>query len=216
MAETEIKIPINTHKLDALKVALYRAGKDFDLEIENLFEQFYTANVPAQERAEAEKQIRTDAAAEKEQEDCFAAIRLVSGTETLCLTASGSNGLYLAASGCRDLLKDVEKYSLDTASRYFIDPNYIGENIFEVLTNAGKNPLLKTVMEFDFDQCTVSIKEHGKKAVCYMMEDLTKAYEKAESVPGISAEKREELLRKQLRGREIEVAEQEEPITLKL
>ena len=212
----EIRIPFNKHKLDALKVALYRAGKDFNFEIGNLFEQFYTANVPTQERAEAEKQIRTDAAAEKEKQDCFVAVRLISETETLCLTASRSNGLYLAASGCRDLLKDVEKYGLDTASQYFIDPNYIGENIFEVLTNAGKNPLLKTVMEFDFVQCTLSIKEQGKKAVCYMMEDLTKAYERAESIPGISAEKREELLRKQLRGREVEMAEPEEPISLKL
>ena len=54
MAE-EIRIPFNKHKLDALKVALYRSEKDFDFEIENLFEQFYTANVPAQECAEPEE-----------------------------------------------------------------------------------------------------------------------------------------------------------------
>ena len=36
MAEEEIRIPFNRHKLDALKVALYTAGKDFDKEIADL------------------------------------------------------------------------------------------------------------------------------------------------------------------------------------
>lgn len=47
MAEEEIRIPFSKHKLDALKVALYTVGKDFDREIADLLEQFYIKNVSA-------------------------------------------------------------------------------------------------------------------------------------------------------------------------
>ncbi len=211
MAEEEIRIPFNRHKLDALKVALYTAGKDFDREIADLLEQFYIKNVSAQERLAVEKQIRKDETAEKEEMDQFVVIKLKSGKDVVCLTASGSNDLYFIAGQCRVMLKDADENTLDTLAQYFIDRNFMDDRLYDVIVNAQSNHLLKAVVELNFNNCILTIKERGAtQPICYQMEDLEKAHRNADTIPNISQEKRDELFRKYLHDREFEIAETED------
>lgn len=211
MAEEEIRIPFNKHKLDALKIALYYAGKNYDKEIAALLENFYTSNVPAKERAEVERQIQEDAVKAEEQENQFIVVRINSDDKSLCLKANWCNDFYESGSRCKQMLEDIERWPLEELMGYFIESVTLDEDVYEIVTNASNASRVKAVMEFDFDDCVLSIKEQGDtRARHYVMEDVTKAFRSAEAIPGISEEKREELFRKQLRGREIEFAEPEE------
>lgn len=203
MAESEIRIPFDERKLDALKVALYYAGKDFGREMESLIEQYYLRHVPEQERAVVQAAI--ERTAEEEQAERFVVVRLTCDDEVLCMTASGSNSLYRAASQCREMLDDVQRYSLDTVAQYFTDVNFIDDTVYDVLARAAVDPSIKTVMEFDFDDCILSVRDRNGTA-CYEMDDLSKAYDRANLVPGLSVGKREEIFYEELRGKEIEIA----------
>lgn len=169
------------------------------------------------ERSDVEKQIQKDETAEKEEKDQFVVIKLKSGKDVVCLTASGSNDLYFIAGQCRAMLKDADENTLDTLAQYFIDMNFMDDRLYDVIVYAQNNHLLKAVMELNFNNCILTIKERGAtQPICYQMEDLEKAHKSSDTIPNISQEKRDELFRKYLQGLEFERAEQEESKSMQL
>ena len=208
MAEEEIRIPFNKHKLDALKVALYEEGIDLDQSLEKYIGKLYADKVPKNERAKIERQIQEEINAEQEKQDRFIAVRLTDGEETVCFTASGSNSFYGVAGQLKDMLKEADDSTLDSLLEYFIDAYVMDDRLFDIVAGAPDNPLLQAVMELNFKDCTMSFKGRGTaQPVRYEMEDAEKAYRRAESIPKISGKAREELFRDYLQGREINAAD---------
>ena len=208
MAEEEIRIPFNKHKLDALKVALYEEGIDLDQSLEKYIGKLYADKVPKNERAKIERQIQEEIKAEQEEQERFIAVRLTDGEETICFTASGSNSFYCVAGQLKDMLKEADDSTWDSLLEYFIDAYVIDDRLFDIIATAPDNPLLQAVMELNFKDCTMALKGRGTShPVRYEMEDAEKAYRRAESVPKISGKAREELFRDYLQGREINAAD---------
>ena len=214
MAEEEIRIPFNKHKLDALKVALYEEGIDLDQSLEKYIGKLYADKVPKNERTKIERLIQEDVKAEQEEQDRFVAVRLTDGEETVCFTASVSNSFYGVAGQLKDMLKGAENSTVDSLLEYFIDAHVMDDRLFDIIASAPDNPLLQAVMELNFKDCTMSFKGRGAtQFVLYEMEDAEKAYKSAESVPKISGMAREELFMDYLQGREIHAADMvEQPV----
>lgn len=209
MADTDITLFYNTHRLSALERILTESGSSLESELLHELNDLYKNLVPEDERSEIEFRIERENASEnaaREAERRFAVIHFHEGDDDFHFTSELRNNFYSAAYLYRRDLKDeVGKYTLDSIARHFGEYQAIDELTFSVLCDAMPNDQrITALMDFDFDNGTVSVCESSDNAWwTYALNDVSAAVYRAERKSGLSLETRREIFSEALAGKEI-------------
>lgn len=210
MADTDITLFYNSHRLDALKGILEEQGMDLKQALMPALNDLYERLVPADQREEIESRIAEEAAqAELEQEAArrFAVIHFHDAEDDYFFTSELRNSFYSIANLYRsDLRDEVGRYTLDSmASCNFSGQEPISDVMFSVLCNAMPNDdRITALVEFDFENGNISVKERGDSDWrAYHLRDVSTAMWKAERQYGLTLAARYHIFDTALEGKEI-------------
>lgn len=211
MADTDITLFYNTHRLTALERILTESGRSLENELLHELNDLYKNLVPEDEQTEIESQIERETAAENAAREAarrFAVIHFHEGDDDFHFTSELRNSFYSAAYLYRRDLKDeVGKCTLDSLARHFGEYQAIDELTFSVLCDAMPNDQrITALMDFDFDRGMVSVCESSDNAWwTYDLNDVSAAVYRAERKSGLNLETRREIFSEALAGKEIEM-----------
>ena len=217
MNDVELTIFFNEQRLEKLETYLLKKGSSPEHELQKLLDDLYERTVPEPER----KQLEAKLALQKELEDMqreaarrFAVIHFHQGDEDVFFTSELRNNFYSIANLYRSTLRDeIGKYSLDSIALCgFGGCSQISDIQFsKYCESMPDDPRVTTLVEFDFDNSTVSVLDRESDAWrTYDLRDVSTAMYKAERKDGLSLEARHEIFNTALEGKEITFGEGED------
>ena len=218
MADREIVLYYETHRLSALERILTESGSSLENELIHELNDLYKNLVPEDEQTEIESQIERETATENAAREAarrFAVIHFHEGDDDFYFTSDQQNDFYSAAYLYRHYMKDeVGKYTLDSLARHFGEYQTIDELTFSVLCDAMPNDQrITALMDFDFDHGMVSVCESSDNAWwTYDLNDASAAVYRAERKSGLRVETRCEIFSEALAGKEVEMDGEDQDI----
>ena len=211
MADRELVLFFNVHRLDALEQQLEKQGKSIETEMTAALHALYEENVPAAERAEVESLITKEEAEEQAQREAarkFAVIHFHEQDDDYYFTSENRKDFYSAACLYRyDIKDEVDIYTLPSFAQHFGEHQMIDGLTFSVLCDAMPNdPRITAAMVFDFENGTVSVCESSDNAWwTYALKDVSAAVYRADRKTGLNPNMRREIFDEALAGKEIDV-----------
>lgn len=149
MAE-KIKVDMHMHKLDALKVGLYRAGKDFQTEINETLSKLYAEYVSKEEQKAVDEMIYRDSLPYESAYERVRAVRIRKQSHLSDYGIYTAGGLFSLVSVCRALYAKTGRVTADNAGVHILRDSQINETTFNVLADAvNKDERVKGVYDFD-------------------------------------------------------------------
>lgn len=210
MADTDITLSFNKHRLSALERILIESGSSVETELFRELNGMYRALVPENKRAEIESKIErenAEAASAEEAAMRFAVVHLHDSDDDFLFTTELRSDFYSMAYLYQHELKDmVGTYTLDSLADRFGSYQAINAPTFSVLCDAMPNdPRITTLVEFDFEHNTVSVCGDGDNEWrAYDLKDVSAAMCRAERKNDLSLVTRREIFNEALAGKEIE------------
>ena len=221
MKDEELVLYFNEHRLKKLEEYLLKDGSSVEHELQKLLCGLYESTVPERERMEIEARIELETenkSAAREAARRFAVVHLHEGDDGFFFTSETCDDFYSISSRYRSRMKaDIGEYTLDSiAQSSFGGCQEINGMTFSVLCDAMPNDQrITALVEFDFDNDTVSVSGSGDNAWrAYSLKDVSAAVWKAERKSGLSLETRREVFAAALEDKEIafDTNEDETPV----
>lgn len=209
MADTDITLFYDKHRLFALERILTERGSSPENELVHALNDLYKNLVPEDEQTEIESQIGRENAEEKAVREAarrFAVVHFHEDNDDFYFTSDQQNDFYSVAYLYRNFFKDeVGKFTLDSIARHFGDYKVIEEPAFSALCNAMPNDLrITALIKFDFDNEAVSVCENRDNAWrTYNLKDVSAAMYRAERKSGHALGTKREIFKEALAGKEI-------------
>lgn len=216
MADSDLTVYYNTHRLAALERILSESGSSLATELLHELDALYKHLVPEDEQEAIEARIAREQAEENAAREAarrFAVIHFCSEEDDFYFTTELRKDFYSAAHLYREYMKDeVGTSTLDSLARHFEEYQMIDDLTFSVLCDAMPNDQrITSLMEFDFDHGTVSVCESSDNAWwTYDLKDVSSAVYRAERKTGLRMETRREIFHEALAGKEIVMDEPNE------
>lgn len=209
MSDIDITLYVNEYRLAALENVL--AGQDCSIEgmLRKAFEERYESLVPEEKREEIETLIQQEEAEEQRRTEAarrFAVIHFHAGEDDVHFTSDLRNSFYSAAYRYQNFLQeDVGKLPLDCLADCYGEHQTIDALAFSALCDAmEQDARITALLEFDFDEGTVSVKEQDDlEWRGYRLKDVSAAVCRAESDPIISLRAKAMVFEEALRDREL-------------
>ncbi len=210
MADTDVTIYYNIHRLQALKDVLRIQGSDVQTAVSATLDSLYEKYVPAQDRQDIENRIAQEAAqarAEAEAARRYSVLRLKQGGDVFCLLDSEHINLYSLARLYRvSLQPKLADKSLWNVLGSFTKADRIFQSDYNRLADhIGVNPQITMVAEMDLDKGTLHYRDTGMDTyVGYSLKDLSTAVFRADRKYGLRQSVRDEIFCNALDGKELE------------
>lgn len=218
MANKNITVSYNRHRLDALEKALQAQNKTIEWELLQGLDSMYEKYVPVNIRNKAESLIAREEAELRRSENCFAVYHLHDDLDDYHFTDELNNTFYDAALRYRDMSEyGYKAKTVDTvAQEYFPDHQPIGVSVFSALCDTMPNyNRISALIEFDLENETVGVCDRSDNAWrVYNIEDVLDAVRKAELKPDDVFKTNREIFGEALEEKEIDLEDEsqtEEP-----
>ena len=216
MSDTELRLSFNSHRLSALERILTESGSSVENELQHELNDLYKNLVPEDEQNEIESRIERETAEEnatREVAKRFAVIRFQENRDDIHFTVPLRDGFFSAANLYSHYIKDeVGKYPLEIIAGHFGDYNPIDGFTFSALCDSmPNNQRITALMDFDFDDGTVSVCESSDNAWwTYTLEDVSTAVYHAERNTEFPFETMREVFYMALAGKDIDMGSDEQ------
>lgn len=218
MADTDISLYYNTHRLDAMTRVLAEQGLTIEQALYSALDKLYEDLVPAGERERIDDRISaedTQRAIEREAARRFSVVHLHDGDSDMHFISEVHTNFYNAARLYRMVTKDLVSSApvINRLSLAFMSHQPIDPVAFSALCETMPNdPRITAILEFDFDDGTVGVCESSDNAWWYYnLKDVSTAVYKAERKKGLRWNEEQEIFAKALNGKEINVYCDETP-----
>ena len=211
MADTDVTLFYNKHRLSALERILTESGSSVENALRYQLDSLYKDFVPEDEQAAIEALIAKEQAEEKTERESkwrFSVIHFHEGSDDFHFITELRYDFYSAAHLYRNYMKDkVGKYTLDSLASMFGDYQVIDKPTYDILCDTMPNDRrITALMDFDFDNGTVSVCESSDNAWwTYCLKDVSAAMYRAERKSGLKLETRREIFMEALAGKEIDM-----------
>lgn len=183
MGFSEIKIPYNEHRLEALRRVIENNGDSIDEIVRIALDKVYEQKVSAEDKFEVDKRIAFDKNREVNFGDSFSIIHLNDDRSHEYFLIKDLKDFYdIAKRYCDEVKNDVDVATLDTLESDFGEYESIDKNVFEILANSMPNDnRVRTVAEFDFVNKLVSVLDSSDGAYrTYYLSDVEEAIAESE------------------------------------
>ena len=208
MSDVDVTVFYNEHRVAAMERALKNTGVNLEDRLEHMLDSIYHELVPNAEREQIEAQIAREASEEYARRQAarrFAVVHFHDADDDFHFITELSNKFYTMAYRYREFMKDeVGAVTLDSLARHFGEYKPVDEVTFSIFCNTmPDDPRVTAIVDFDFENNTVSICERGDEWRTYDLKDVSTAVFKATRKSGLQMETREAIFVEALDGKEI-------------
>ena len=204
MAEKDIRLSLNGHKLEALRQALYDSDMDVEEELMLAFENMYKKFVPSDERAKVDSIVAREE--EFKSRPHMAVIRLRDDRDEFSFTTDSVSDFYSVSSiYLCDVIADVKTHKLDSLAYHFGEYEPINDTVYSVLCDAMPNDnRISILVDFDFENDTVSVCDSSDDAWrTYELSDISNAVIRADKKYRAGYDTQREAFEEALVGKEV-------------
>jgi len=217
MNDVELTLYFNEQKLKKLESYLLKEGSSAEHVLQNLLNDLYERTVPERERKELDAKLDLEKELEEMRREAarrFAVIHFHQGDEDVFFTSELRDNFYSIANLYRSTLRDeIGKYPLDSIALCgFGGCSQISDIQFsKYCESMPDDPRVTTLVEFDFDNSTVSVLDRESDAWrTYDLHDVSTAMYKAERKSGLNLDARHAIFETALEDKEIEIGNSDE------
>ena len=213
MANKEVPLLYNQHRLNALKKALEKSDVSLELELKKALDALYRQYVPEEEQKEIELKISREemfAKAAKEFQAAFGVYHLHNTDGDMHIAARKYNNLLdFSRLYQSHLCRKVDTYTVDSLACLFGEYRELDAPWFQVLCDTFKsNDAVSLIADVDFERGYITLLEQGNQDwMTYRLDDIADAAAEAFENPDASDYERWETFLSELCGKEIDAAD---------
>ena len=162
MDDVKMVLRMNRNKYDALKINLYKAGRNLEGELASMLARIYEESVPEEERKKVAERERSDYIEKEWQTTRVGALRIcANGKEHFLLLDNHNRLLSLAQSFCT-VKQKIGHMPFESICKYFSFAKPSDSATFEIYGSAIEtNSRIFGLYDFDADKELLRIREYG-------------------------------------------------------
>ena len=216
MADTDITLFYNQHRMEVMQRHLAAQGSSAEELLYQSLDDIYAKFVPEQEREDIDLMISIERQQEQaaiEAAKRFSVVHLHDANTDYHFTSELHTSFLHAARLYRMVTKDLKSPlpSTDAMSYAFMSHRPISPQKFsELCDSIATDNRITALIEFDFEDGTVGVCQSSDNAWWYYdLKDVSNAVFRADRKSGLRLDTREELFTAALEGKELDVYEEE-------